>query len=98
MKNTITEIEIIPIKPRNGLVGFASFVLDGSLYCGSVGIYTRPQGGYRLTYPTRKTDSSSFSIFYPINKQVAADIEQAVISRFENVTKKYAGHDSFDIK
>ena len=94
----ISEIQIIPVKPRNGLVGFASFVLNDSLYCGSIGIYTRPEGGYRLTYPTRKTPSGSFSIFYPINKQVATEIEQAIISRFEDVTKTYAGHDSFDIE
>jgi len=45
MTNRLSEIQIIPIKPQNGLVGFASFVLDGSLYLGSIGIMTRPQGG-----------------------------------------------------
>lgn len=94
----ITEIQITPIRPRDGLVGFASFVLNDCLYCGSIGIYTRPEGSYRLTYPTRKTSGGSFNIFYPINKQVATEIEQAVICRFEDVTKTYARHDSFDIE
>lgn len=94
MQNRLSEIQITPIKPQNGLVAFASFVLDGSLYLGSIGIYTRPQGGYRLTYPTRGT----FNIFHPINRQIAEEIEHTIISKFEDVTKSYVGHNSFNSK
>ena len=73
MKTQITEIQIIPVKPNSGLVGFASFVYESSFYLGSIGIYTRPQGGYRLTYPTR----GNFNIYHPINKQIADEIEKA---------------------
>lgn len=92
MKVNISEIQIVPIKPNNGLVGFASFVLDSSLYLGSIGIYTRPQGGYRLTYPTRKGIDGNFNIFHPINKKVAEEIEKVIISKFEDVTKMYVRH------
>lgn len=88
MKNQITEIEIVPIKPSNGLVGFASFVFNNCFHLGSIGIYTRPQGGYRLTYPTR----GNFNIFYPINREIAEQIEQAIITKFEDVTKSYGRH------
>ena len=45
----ITEIQIIPIKPRDGLVAFASIVLENSVYLGSLGVYTRLDGsGYRI--------------------------------------------------
>jgi len=80
MKIKIDEIQIVPIKPINGLVGFASFVLDELFYFGSIGIYTRPNGGYRLTYPTKKVVNNSVGIFYPINKQIAEDIEDVIIS------------------
>lgn len=90
----ISEIQIVPIKPQDGLVGFASLVLDNSLHLSSIGIVTRPQGGYRLTYPTRKNQNGSFHIFYPINKKTAERIEQAVIARFEEVTKSYVRHHS----
>jgi len=90
----ISEIQIVPIKPQDGLVGFASFVIDNALHLSSIGIVTRPQGGYRLTYPTRKSQNGSFHIFYPINKATAERIEQAVIARFEEVTKSYARHHS----
>jgi len=85
MQSKVTEVQIIPTKPKDGLVGFASFVFDNSFYFTSVGIYTRPQGGYRLTYPTRKSSASSLHIFHPIDKKVAEMIEAAVVGRYEEV-------------
>lgn len=49
----ISEIQITPIKPQNGLVAFASCLINKGLYLGSIGILTRLEGGYRLTYPTK---------------------------------------------
>lgn len=85
MKDSVSEIQIMPIKPREGLVGFASFIFDDNFYFGSIGIYTKPKGGYRLTYPTRKISDQSLPIFHPINKEIASAIEQAVIEKFEQV-------------
>lgn len=94
----ITEVQVSPIKNHDGLVGFASFVFDGCIYLGSIGIYTRPEGGYRLSYPTRKTSISNFHVFHPINKTVATEIESEVIAKFENVMKKYVRHSGFNSK
>ena len=96
MKTKITEIQIIPIKPKEGLVAFASFILDGKLYLGSIGIMTRPQGGYRLVYPTKKVAEKNLNIFYPINREFASTIENEVVRQFENVMKKYDRHNSFN--
>ena len=85
MKSKVTEIQIIPIKPKDGLVAFASFIFDDNFYFGSIGIYTKPKGGYRLTYPTRKVLDQSLPIFHPINKDIASAIEQAVVEKFEQV-------------
>lgn len=92
MKTTISEVQITPIKASEGLVGFASLVYNECFYFGSIGIYTRPQGGYRLTYPTRKGAGGNFNIFHPINKETAEEIEKVIISKFENVTKMYVRH------
>lgn len=96
MKNRISEIQIVPVKPANGLVGFASFVLDSSLYLGSIGILTRPEGGYRLLYPTKKLGIRNINIFHPINKEFAQSIEKEVIGRFEDVMKKYDRYNEAD--
>lgn len=86
--NQISEIQIVPIKPINGLVGFASLVIANSLYLGSIGIMTRPQGGYRLIYPTKKIGDKNINTFYPINKEIATQIEVIVIKHFEDVMNK----------
>jgi len=96
MENRLTEIQIIPIKPQNGLVAFASFVLDDNLYLGSIGIVTRPRGGYRLVYPTKKVAGRSLNIFYPIEKEFALAIENEVVRRFEEVMNQNDRHSRFD--
>jgi DNA-binding cell septation regulator SpoVG len=85
MKDKVSEIQIVPPKPKDGLVAFASFTFDNLFYFACIGIYTRPQGGYRLTYPTRKTFNGSLPIFHPINKEIAASIERAVVSKYEAI-------------
>jgi DNA-binding cell septation regulator SpoVG len=89
----ISEVQINPIKPNNGLIGFASFVLYGAVYCGSVGVFTRPQGGYRLAYPTRKISNKDIGVYYPINQKIGRAIEKEVISKFEEVVSK--GNDRY---
>jgi len=96
MTNRLSEIQIIPIKPQNGLVAFASFVLDENLYLGSIGIMTRPNGGYRLVYPTKKVADRNLNIFYPISREFALAVEQEVVKQFEEVMKKYDRHNSFN--
>ena len=96
MTNRLSEIQIIPIKPQNGLVAFASFVLDSNLYLGSIGIMTRPNGGYRLVYPTKKVADRNLNIFYPINKDIAQLIENEVVRQFEDVMNNYDRHNRFN--
>lgn len=88
MQNKLSEIQITPIKPINGLVGFASVVFDNSFYLGNIGVYTRPSGGFRLTYPTRKSTSGNLNIFHPINKSIAQHIEEAIAAKFEEIVIK----------
>ena len=83
----ITEIQITPVKPNNGLVGFASFVLYGAIYCSSVGIYTRLDSGYRLTYPTKQVMGRDMDIFHPINKEIGSAIEKAVTAVLDDVMR-----------
>jgi len=98
MTNRLSEIQIIPIRPQNGLVAFASFVLDKSLYLGSIAIMTRPNGGYRLVYPTKKVADRSLNIFYPISREFALAIENEVVKQFENVMKKYDRHNQINTR
>lgn len=87
MKNMkITEIQIIPIKPKDGLVAFASVVLENCLYLGSIGIYTKINGvGYRITYPTKKIGEKDINIYHPINKELSKEIEKMIFKKLEEL-------------
>jgi len=82
----VKEIQVIPVKPHNGLIAFASCVIDGRLYLGSIAIYTKlKQEGFRLVYPTKKIGDTNIPIFHPVNKDTAEAIHNAVIEKLEKL-------------
>ena len=86
----VTEVDIAFVKPKNGLVAFASIVLDDQLYLGSIGVHQKLCGtGYRLTYPTRKQSEAQFQVFHPIRKALGLAIEQAVFAKLNDVLNKH---------
>ncbi len=84
----IAEIQIILIKPNNGLIAFASIVFDNCLYLGSIGVYARLDGtGYRITYPTKTTGSKGLNIYHPIDRKTNEAIEKAIIKKVKKILK-----------
>lgn len=81
----ITEIQITPVKPNNGLVAFATCVIDNSIYLGSIGILTRLEGGYRLTYPIKIVGNKQVNIFHPINQETGRILEEKIVNRYKEV-------------
>jgi stage V sporulation protein G len=94
----VTEVDIAFVKPKDGLIAFASLVLDDELYLSGIAIHSKLVGsGYRLTYPTRKVGDVKFSLFHPIRKPVGLAIEHAIIQKLKNVlSKRDAGHSRID--
>jgi stage V sporulation protein G len=82
---TISEIQIVPVKPSNGLIAFCSFVLFNAIYCSSVAVFTRPDGNYRLVYPTKKLAERDIHIFHPINNEAGNLIEKEISKKLKNV-------------
>lgn len=86
MRTIIEEIQIVPIKPRFGLVALASLVLDRKIYLGSIGIYTKLNGtGFRITYPTKKAGIKNFNIYHPISKELSEEINKKVLKKAEEI-------------
>jgi DNA-binding cell septation regulator SpoVG len=84
----ISEVQVTPIKPKNGLVAFASVVLDGNWYLGSIGVHSRLDGqGFRLTYPTKRIGSKDLNIYHPLNIKTSKEIEVAIFDKLKNVMK-----------
>jgi len=84
----ISEIQITPIKPMNGLVAFASCIINNNIYLGSIGILTRLDGGYRLTYPTKNTSNKQINIYHPINLETGKILEEKIVNKYKEVMKK----------
>lgn len=90
----ISEIQIIPVKPKGGLVAFASCVVNNQFYLGNIAIYSSPfaSEGFRLVYPTKVLHNGmSLSIVYPINKETGEIIQRRLVEEYlklvENLTK-----------
>lgn len=79
----VSEVQIVPIRPQDGLIAFASCVLDGKFFVGSIGIYTKLAGGYRITFPTKKVGITGMnvSIFNPITSESCTAITQAILQK-----------------
>lgn len=80
----VSEIKIIPIRNKYGLVAIASCVIDKKFFLGSIGVYFE-EGKYRLTYPTKKHKMSSMTIFHPINVPAGNQIFDQIIKEYENL-------------
>jgi stage V sporulation protein G len=84
-------VDIAFVKPKDGLIAFASVVLDDEIYLGSIGIHKKLSGdGYRLTYPTRKVGDCQFNVFHPIRKMTGLVIEQAIFAKLNDVVNRRA--------
>jgi len=78
----IQNIEIVPIKPNNGLVGFASLLLNKNLFLSCIGIYKKKNGeGFRILYPTKKAGSTQACIFHPTTRELSLFIEAAICAK-----------------
>lgn len=85
----ISEIQIIPVKPKDGLVAFASCVVNSSLYIGNIAIYTSPTNpeGYRLVYPSKiLPNGKEINCIHPINRETGTVISKAIIRKYKDLT------------
>jgi DNA-binding cell septation regulator SpoVG len=83
---SITKVELLPIKPQNGLIAFASVEIDHQFYVSSIGVHKRRDGtGYRITYPTRKVGDQNLTIFHPTEPSLSKEIEKAICDKATEV-------------
>lgn len=89
-KINITELNFIPVKPKDGLVGFVSFLFNRQFYFGNISVFTllspNKKSTYRLSYPEDPIRKKSF--FHPINRQVQQSIEKAVSDHIDMIQSK----------
>ena len=83
----VDEIKIYKVeKADDGLVAFASCVLDGKFFLNGVAIYKKMTKGYRITFPKRRdSKGNAKDIFVPINSDAYNSIAVRVINKYLNI-------------
>jgi len=91
----ISEIQIIPVKPKSGLLAFVSIVINQQFYVGNIAIYSSPStdDGFRLVYPCKVLpNGKKVNCFHPITKTAGEEVHNAVISKYQELMEKVAEH------
>lgn len=82
----INNVRINFVKPRAGLIAFASIVIDDRIRMNGIAIHEKSDcTGYRITYPTRKTGLKDSYLFHPVCPETSALIEKAVFIELKTV-------------
>lgn len=84
----LSEINILPIKPNNGLVAIGSVVINNCLFLGSIGVHIKPNGRYRILFPTKKIGNRDIHIYHPINRMTGNAIEKAIVEKCEVILER----------
>ncbi len=85
----VADIQIIPFRPRDGHLGFASCVINGQFYLGDIAIFSRPEGGIRLGFPVKKLcNGTTIDIFKPLNIETEKTIEESVLEKYESIMER----------
>ena len=88
---SVSEVNIDLIKPNNGLIAFASIVINDEILLTSIGVHKKLDGsGFRITYPTKQSEKRP--LFHPIRKNVGLEIEEAIFNKLKEVMKNYDGY------
>ena len=93
-KISVTEIQIVPVKPKDGLVAFASCVVNNSLYIGNIAVYTSPTNpkGFRLVYPAKVLPTGKeINCVHPITRGAGEIILDSIIRRYRDLFSKGTG-------
>ena len=90
----ISSIQVVPIKPQNGLVGFASAIINDQFYIGCIAIYTCPKNhlGFRLVFPNKKLPSGqAIDVFHPVSRDSGDLIEETIIKEYLKLMDNFGG-------
>lgn len=88
MNISINNIRVFPSIPKNGIVGYASAIINEWMYIGSIAIHEKKdKSGFRLTYPTRKMPWGNLNVYHPITTECSKIIEEAIIFAYLSTAK-----------
>jgi len=85
----VTNVDFFTMKPSKGLLGFASVILDGQLYLGSIAVFVRPDtGDIRLSFPQKQLFNKKVNYFLPLAPELNGKILEAVRTKLNELQEK----------
>ena len=88
---SVSDIQIFPVRPKNGLIAFVSCIVNDAIYIGNIALFTSftNPSGFRLVYPNkRRPNGQDASCVYPITKEAGLAISEAIIEKYLKVSTK----------
>jgi len=89
-QETSRPVEVSEVKIRlvdegtDGLVGWASCVVNGALYLNNIAIRRSRDGGFVLTYPCKRSRSDQkYFYFNPITRTAKQVLDEAILGKLE---------------
>jgi DNA-binding cell septation regulator SpoVG len=81
----VSEVKIRLVdKSEDGLIGWASCVINDSLYLNNIAIRYSRDGQVILTFPAKKSRSSlKYFYFNPISREAARVLKEAIIDKLK---------------
>ncbi|MBI5150147.1 MAG: septation protein SpoVG family protein [Candidatus Omnitrophica bacterium] len=90
---SISQIQIVPISPKDGLVAFASATINGDFAVGGIAIFTslNSPDGFRLVYPTKfSSTGNQFYCFRPLTKKAGDALHKPIIAEYLRIIDKFS--------
>lgn len=94
----VSDVQLIPVKPKEGLTFFASCILDDKYYLGNLAVFSLRDGsGFRVVFPTKTLkNGQQIPIFYPVKKELADEIQRAISRCAEEFMGEVSGRERRD--
>lgn len=83
-KIEISDVNIIPITPQAGLVGFSSIRLFGFLRLNSIGLKINEDGSLKITTPAKKLPTG-YLMYYELPLDVREEIRLAIEEKIKEL-------------
>ena len=81
----VSEVKIRLVdEGTDGLVGWASCIVNGALYLNNIAIRRSRDGGFVLTYPCKRSRSDQkYFYFNPITREATRALDEAILGKLE---------------
>jgi len=83
----INKIKIHKVVPKEGHVGFVSFIVDDWLFLNNIALFTRleNQEQIRLVFPEKVVADKKVSLFHPLTSSAYFELEKYVSDEYNKL-------------